>query len=196
MLLYLFLLLSHILGEFKNRDSSLLEAAASTHHLIHLMASFSPLFPGLTAGDTISPDQDQLTGTEGKSVTMKCNYQTTRTGLYLYWYKHDSDLRAPQFILWKGAKKFKEDRFDAELKDKSVPLKIQKLHVSDSAVYYCALRPTVTGNMKHDKQEFYVKIASAAEKDCCVLLCCEPNSVQKPATTIKDSLVFTRGCHT
>uniref|UniRef100_A0A3P9HUY6 Ig-like domain-containing protein n=1 Tax=Oryzias latipes TaxID=8090 RepID=A0A3P9HUY6_ORYLA len=125
----------------------LLEAAASTHHLIHLMASFSPLFPGLTAEDAISPDQDQLTETEGKSVTMKCNYQT-RGYSYLYWYKHDSDLQAPHYGKNENSPGFKEERFDAELKDKSVPLKIQKLHVSDSAVYYCALQPTVTGNSK------------------------------------------------
>uniref|UniRef100_A0A3P9JCG8 Ig-like domain-containing protein n=1 Tax=Oryzias latipes TaxID=8090 RepID=A0A3P9JCG8_ORYLA len=145
MLLYLFLLLSHILGEFKKRDSSLLEAAASTHHLIHLMASFSPLFPGLTAGDSISPDQDQLTGTEGKSVTMKCNYQTDRSHPWLYWYKHDSDLQAPQFILWKGAKGYSnsehipDKRYESRTTDTSTELIIRELTLADTALYYCAV---------------------------------------------------------
>uniref|UniRef100_A0A3P9HWI1 T-cell receptor alpha/delta variable 22.0 n=1 Tax=Oryzias latipes TaxID=8090 RepID=A0A3P9HWI1_ORYLA len=144
MLLYLFLLLSHILGEFKNRDSSLLEAAASTHHLIHLMASFSPLFPGLTAEDSISPDQDQLTGTEGKSVTMKCNYQTHRSHPWLYWYKHDSDLQAPQFILWKGAKSHTSEhipdkRYESRTTDTSTELIIRELTLADTALYYCAV---------------------------------------------------------
>uniref|UniRef100_A0A8C7WT06 Ig-like domain-containing protein n=1 Tax=Oryzias sinensis TaxID=183150 RepID=A0A8C7WT06_9TELE len=144
MLLYLFLLLSHILGEFKNRDSSLLEAAASTHHLIHLLASFSPLFPGLTAGVSISPDQDELTGTEGKHVTMKCNYQTSSRGIYLYWYKHDSDLQAPQFILWKRAKgdtgeHIPNKRYESRTTDTSTELIIRELTLADTALYYCAI---------------------------------------------------------
>uniref|UniRef100_A0A3B3BIB2 Ig-like domain-containing protein n=1 Tax=Oryzias melastigma TaxID=30732 RepID=A0A3B3BIB2_ORYME len=107
------------------------------------MASFSPLFPGLTAGDTISPDQDQLTGTEGKSLTMKCNFQTSYDNPWLHWYKHDSDLQAPQFILWKRKYSVKHDKDNQEFH-----LQISSAAVTDSAVYYCALRPTVTGNHK------------------------------------------------
>uniref|UniRef100_A0A3P9L341 Ig-like domain-containing protein n=1 Tax=Oryzias latipes TaxID=8090 RepID=A0A3P9L341_ORYLA len=107
-------------------------AAASTHHLIHLMTSFSPLFPGLTAGDSISPDQDLLTGIEGKSVTMKCNYQTSSNYVLLSWYKHDSDIQAPQFILWKGAKTstrelIPDKRYISRTTDKSTELTIREL---------------------------------------------------------------------
>uniref|UniRef100_A0A8C7WTB9 Ig-like domain-containing protein n=1 Tax=Oryzias sinensis TaxID=183150 RepID=A0A8C7WTB9_9TELE len=108
------------------------------------MASFSPLFPGLTAGDSISPDQDQLTGTEGKSVTMKCNYQTSSSYKYLYWYKHDSDLQAPQFILWKRAKGSTDEhipdkRYESRTTDTSTELIIRKLTLADTALYYCAV---------------------------------------------------------
>uniref|UniRef100_A0A3B3I0S2 Ig-like domain-containing protein n=1 Tax=Oryzias latipes TaxID=8090 RepID=A0A3B3I0S2_ORYLA len=93
---------------------------------------------------SISPDQDQLTGTEGKSVTMKCNYQTDRSYPYLYWYKHDSDLQAPQFILWKGAKGDKRElipdkRYESRTTDTSTELTITKLTLADTALYYCAI---------------------------------------------------------
>uniref|UniRef100_A0A3P9ME21 Ig-like domain-containing protein n=1 Tax=Oryzias latipes TaxID=8090 RepID=A0A3P9ME21_ORYLA len=108
----------------------------------------------LTDGDTISPEQDQLTGTEGKSVTMKCNYQTDYGNLWLHWYKHESDLQAPQFILWKGAKGTPISQpvpgFSFKVSDdqRQMDLQISSAAVTDSAVYYCAVTPTVTGNNK------------------------------------------------
>uniref|UniRef100_A0A3P9HWQ5 Ig-like domain-containing protein n=1 Tax=Oryzias latipes TaxID=8090 RepID=A0A3P9HWQ5_ORYLA len=101
--------------------------------------------PGrLTAGDSISPDQDQLTGTEGKSVTLKCNYQTDYSNLWLYWYKHDSDLQAPQFILWKGAKAntrehIPDKRYESRTTHISTELIIRELTLADTALYYCAI---------------------------------------------------------
>uniref|UniRef100_A0A3P9L2F0 Immunoglobulin V-set domain-containing protein n=1 Tax=Oryzias latipes TaxID=8090 RepID=A0A3P9L2F0_ORYLA len=109
-----------------------LMSAASTHHLIHLMASFSPLFPGLTDGDSISPDQDQLTGTEGKSVTMKCIYTP-----WPYWYKHDSVLQALQFILLKGAKSstaenIPDKQYESRTTVTSTELIIRELTLADT----------------------------------------------------------------
>uniref|UniRef100_A0A667WPW5 Ig-like domain-containing protein n=1 Tax=Myripristis murdjan TaxID=586833 RepID=A0A667WPW5_9TELE len=101
-------------------------------------------------GYDISPVQDEVSGTEGQSVTLTCSYQTSSSYISLHWYRHKSGL-APQFILLKGAKghnaaEFPKEKFDAQINDTSVPLKIQKLQPSDSALYYCAVKPTVTGN--------------------------------------------------
>uniref|UniRef100_A0A3P9B5H1 Ig-like domain-containing protein n=1 Tax=Maylandia zebra TaxID=106582 RepID=A0A3P9B5H1_9CICH len=90
------------------------------------------------------------------TVTLHCLYNTSSlSGTYLYWYKQDGN-NSPKFILSRvsgdqgnTADEFKE-RFSSTLDSsiRSAPLKIQKLQLSDSAVYYCALQPTVTGNSK------------------------------------------------
>uniref|UniRef100_A0AAQ6ICY2 Ig-like domain-containing protein n=1 Tax=Anabas testudineus TaxID=64144 RepID=A0AAQ6ICY2_ANATE len=91
------------------------------------------------------PPSNQLS-TEGDTVTLDCLYNSSSSN-DLFWYKQDGNNR-PRFILsrfkigqGKTENEFKE-RFSSRLNStfRSVPLKIQKLHVSDSAVYYCALR--------------------------------------------------------
>uniref|UniRef100_A0A3B5B8R1 T-cell receptor alpha/delta variable 26.0 n=1 Tax=Stegastes partitus TaxID=144197 RepID=A0A3B5B8R1_9TELE len=108
------------------------------------MASFSLLFPGLKAGDTISADQDEVSGTEGQSVTLSCKYQTDDDDVALYWYKHHSDLQAPQFILWKEAKGSTDqcvpnNRYESQTSDTSTTLTIRELTLADTALYYCAV---------------------------------------------------------
>ena len=47
------------------------------------------LFPGLIAGDSISPDGVQkVSGKEGGSVTLRCTYETSYSYVRLYWYRH------------------------------------------------------------------------------------------------------------
>ncbi|KAM9718750.1 T cell receptor alpha variable 38-1 [Menidia menidia] len=103
--------------------------------------------------DNVLQPETAVTAAEGETVTLGCLYNTSSSNYYLYWYKQDGS-NSPEFILsrftfgeGKTEKKFQE-RFSSALNSisRSVPLKIQKLHVSDSAVYYCALQPTVTGN--------------------------------------------------
>uniref|UniRef100_A0AAZ1XB28 Ig-like domain-containing protein n=1 Tax=Oreochromis aureus TaxID=47969 RepID=A0AAZ1XB28_OREAU len=112
--------------------------------IVRLMASFSLLFPGLTAGDSITPQQTEVTETEGKSVTLTCNYQIGG-GRYVYWYRHHSELQAPQFILWKGAKGYTAEyipdkRYKTQTSDRSTSLTITALTLADTALYYCALQ--------------------------------------------------------
>uniref|UniRef100_A0A3Q3FVU2 Ig-like domain-containing protein n=1 Tax=Labrus bergylta TaxID=56723 RepID=A0A3Q3FVU2_9LABR len=98
----------------------------------------------------IQPTEDVF-ASEGDTVTLDCKVETISTTLYLFWYRQEMG-DFPKY-LWKGyaglsqnALGISEDRFNATINGKSVPLKIQKLQLTDSAVYYCAVRPTVTGN--------------------------------------------------
>ncbi|PWA32063.1 hypothetical protein CCH79_00020420, partial [Gambusia affinis] len=60
----------------------------------------------------------------------------------------------PQYMLKEyvkvphNAPEFSKDRFIAKVNNSAFDLKIQDLRPSDSAVYYCALQPTVTGNTR------------------------------------------------
>ncbi|KAI9518310.1 hypothetical protein NQZ68_038581 [Dissostichus eleginoides] len=100
--------------------------------------------------DNVLQPEAEKTATKGEAVTLGCHYNTTSSNEYLFWYKQHGD-NSPTFILSRfkigTGKTEDEDRFSSTLDSslRSVPLKIQKLQLSDSAVYYCALQPTVTG---------------------------------------------------
>ncbi|CAJ1073126.1 immunoglobulin lambda-1 light chain-like [Xyrichtys novacula] len=107
--------------------------------------------------DKVLQPQGDVTVTEGEAETLNCQYNSSSPSNYLFWYKQDGNNR-PRFILSRfpggegnTPEEFQE-RFSSTLNSSynsgSVPLKIQNLHPSDSAVYYCALQPTVTGNTK------------------------------------------------
>lgn len=93
---------------------------------------------------------NELFASEGGDVTIRCKYITDDPYPYLFWYQQK--LRtSPIFILntltsggGQTDSEF-EKRFNASIDktQKTVPLKIQDLQISDSAVYFCALRPTV-----------------------------------------------------
>uniref|UniRef100_A0A3Q0S913 Ig-like domain-containing protein n=1 Tax=Amphilophus citrinellus TaxID=61819 RepID=A0A3Q0S913_AMPCI len=103
--------------------------------------------------DKVIQPAGDVTAAEGDTVTLGCTFETTDAGPALFWYKQKMN-GLPQLLLQRffitQDDSEAEERIDAKVnkKDKSVPLKIQKLQLSDSAVYYCALRPTVTGNSK------------------------------------------------
>uniref|UniRef100_A0A3B5M7V7 Ig-like domain-containing protein n=1 Tax=Xiphophorus couchianus TaxID=32473 RepID=A0A3B5M7V7_9TELE len=76
----------------------------------------------------------------GESLTLRCTFKP-RNSFPKYMLKEY--VKLPD-----NAPEFSKDRFDAKVNNSAFDLKIHNLHPSDSAVYYCALQPTVTGNTR------------------------------------------------
>ena len=88
--------------------------------------------------------ENGVSGKEGESVTLICKYTTTSSYVYLYWYKHQAEHVAPQFILWKGARSISSEhipdkRYTCKTDYSKSELTITEVTLSDTAVYYCAL---------------------------------------------------------
>uniref|UniRef100_A0A3B5B6G8 Ig-like domain-containing protein n=1 Tax=Stegastes partitus TaxID=144197 RepID=A0A3B5B6G8_9TELE len=109
------------------------------------------MFLGNVLPELIQPLEDVIAA-EGDTVTLECSFETSRTSPTLFWYKQEVNGQLKYMLKSyttsvEKAPEFQKDRFDAKLNKTS----IQKLQLSDSAVYYCALQPTVTGNSKTAK---------------------------------------------
>ncbi|KTG43362.1 hypothetical protein cypCar_00033496 [Cyprinus carpio] len=111
------------------------------------------LFTETSFADTIQPLSSEKYVVEGKNVTLCCNYSAgTGNVNSLQWYRHYVGAK-PQFLLLVNEYLNKSEP-DLRLYSKAtkeikrVDLEIFSTAVSDSAVYYCALQPTVTGNTR------------------------------------------------
>uniref|UniRef100_A0A3B4EHL6 Ig-like domain-containing protein n=1 Tax=Pygocentrus nattereri TaxID=42514 RepID=A0A3B4EHL6_PYGNA len=94
--------------------------------------------------DTVFQPRRQQWASERETVTLDCEYNTTNLDPTLLWYQQ-KDHHSPKYILLTNsygagdtAAEFRE-RFHSSLNSSTrrAPLMIQKLSVSDSAVYYC-----------------------------------------------------------
>ena len=85
-----------------------------------------------------------LVSKEADIVSLKCSYESTSRDIWLYWYRQRVN-EAPEYLLYKGAKSYSsqkstptDPRLKATTTDTSTELSGLKL--TDSALYYCALR--------------------------------------------------------
>uniref|UniRef100_A0A8C2I6E2 Ig-like domain-containing protein n=1 Tax=Cyprinus carpio TaxID=7962 RepID=A0A8C2I6E2_CYPCA len=104
---------------------------------------FITYFWGCDSLDSVEQNTTVQTAVEGATVTVSCQYETTDRSPNFYWYQQKVN-GVPKGMLSKFG--FHKERFSGDLNtiSKSFPLTIQDVHVSDSAVYYCALQATVT----------------------------------------------------
>ncbi|KAG2470196.1 TVAZ2 protein, partial [Polypterus senegalus] len=106
---------------------------------------------GLITSDSVTSNEKNVVGTEGRTVTLQCSYSTSNSYTYLFWYrKYPSE--AMQYILFKGARSvntvkdtaaFAQERFSSTTGQEFTVLTISSLSLSDSAIYYCALQSTM-----------------------------------------------------
>ncbi|KAM3603749.1 uncharacterized protein V6R79_001462 [Siganus canaliculatus] len=102
------------------------------------------LWTGCKGQDEVTQTGGDVTATEGDSVTLNCSYKTSYTPT-LFWYKQKPG-SSPQLLISEYSEKRHGLSFIHQKERKEFHLEISSAAVSDSAVYYCALRPTVTGN--------------------------------------------------
>uniref|UniRef100_A0A672Y603 Ig-like domain-containing protein n=1 Tax=Sphaeramia orbicularis TaxID=375764 RepID=A0A672Y603_9TELE len=103
----------------------------------------------------IGEERTPLSGREGEPVTLRCQYETSGSGIVLHWYRQHSDLQPPHFILWKGAKNspsqyIRDSRFKSQTPGQTTELTIPVLTLADTALYYCegsGIEPTASYQM-------------------------------------------------
>ncbi|KAI5086097.1 hypothetical protein C0J45_23485, partial [Silurus meridionalis] len=96
---------------------------------------------GESTQDSITPTSSAVYAKEEQAVTLSCVYEYTLTMNNIQWYRQYSNA-APDFLVLlmeSGANQ------TAETPHPHMSAKIHK-SVKHSALYYCALEPTVTGN--------------------------------------------------
>ncbi|KAL1280555.1 hypothetical protein QQF64_015155 [Cirrhinus molitorella] len=109
---------------------------------------FSLLKENAAADDVIKPVFTEKHVLEGKDVTLICNY--TETVQNLQWYRQYPGSKPVHLIMFFETipKSDPDLRLNAaaDKATKTMNLTISSTEVKDSAMYYCALVPTVTGN--------------------------------------------------
>ncbi|KAI9518266.1 hypothetical protein NQZ68_038537 [Dissostichus eleginoides] len=108
---------------------------------------------GNSLEDALTASSAEVFSSEGRSVTLSCTYSVNANNLQ--WYRQHPG-SAPQFLLliidstepYVVEAKPPIPRLNAKLNKErnQVDLQISSAAVTDSALYYCALQPTVTGN--------------------------------------------------
>ena len=100
--------------------------------------------------NSIKPEKTEERVAEGGNIKLTCKYEGS---IYsIQWYRQYQRSR-PEFLLYiteDGSIYPTVSEFSAHINkiEKRVDLQISSAAVTDSAVFYCALQPTVTGNTK------------------------------------------------
>uniref|UniRef100_A0A674BEU7 Ig-like domain-containing protein n=1 Tax=Salmo trutta TaxID=8032 RepID=A0A674BEU7_SALTR len=118
---------------------------------LHAALIYVSFFSGCSAEENVRQPTEDVMVVEGQPTKLSCTFDTTDLSPYLFWYKQPPNgnpvlMQRKDMIGVKETVNEFKGRFHARLNvtAKSFPMTIQRVRLSDSAVYYCALRPTVT----------------------------------------------------
>uniref|UniRef100_A0A672YEI3 Ig-like domain-containing protein n=1 Tax=Sphaeramia orbicularis TaxID=375764 RepID=A0A672YEI3_9TELE len=108
--------------------------------------------PSGVDSEELSPVENEESSLEGNSVTLTYKYsKTLAINDYFFWYRQYPG-KPPELLISHSSSGSKGIENVSGLKinvEKNlISMSISSAAVSDSAVYYCALQPTVTGNSK------------------------------------------------
>lgn len=96
-------------------------------------------------GDKIEPSQDEVTHHEGKTlISLACSFETSASDVWINWYRQHPG-QSPEFLLYKGARSatgehIPNDHYGCTTSYTATELQIKNLALTDSALYYCALK--------------------------------------------------------
>ncbi len=110
-------------------------------------------FSGDASGEGITLLSSSELVTSGASITLTCDYDGSYSSDSLLWYRQYSSSK-PEFLFLVTEANLQQPAdppipgVSAKVNEEKncVDLNISSASVSDSAMYYCALKPTVTGN--------------------------------------------------
>ena len=134
-------------------DLALLSTASPHHALCSLdMLYFKCFFPGFFSGpsveDSISQQKDVQRAVEGAAVVLSCSYNSSVVSSLLWYRQYPGS--PPQFLIMEYSGIITNPIPGMNIthikQQRLVELLISSAAVTDSALYYCALQPTVTGN--------------------------------------------------
>ncbi|KTF92282.1 hypothetical protein cypCar_00012613 [Cyprinus carpio] len=114
---------------------------------------FISLLTGDASSEGIAPVSPKEFVSEGNAITLSCNYNGSANIDALHWYRQYPRSR-PDFLFLVNEAAFMQTAdppiagISARLNEEKnrVHLEITGTALTDSALYYCALQPTVTGN--------------------------------------------------
>lgn len=110
---------------------------------------------GDVRGEGIAPLSSSELVNNGNSINLACKYNGTYSTDSLLWYRQSSSSK-PEFLFLVTEANLEQPAdppipgVSAKINEEKnrVDLKISSASLVDSAMYYCALKPTVTGNTK------------------------------------------------